>query len=66
MTTEDKLYVEWINLHRGEYFARVVGYLRKLLDKEGKILSKLELELCKKRFLQTVQLEEDFFDSAYT
>lgn len=66
VTTSDELYVEWIDLHRGDYFRGVVSYLRSLLDKEGSLLSESEREICKHRFLQTVQLEEEFFDNAYS
>lgn len=62
---KDELHTEWIDLHRGEYFESVVSYLRSLLDKEGLHISEAEREACKKRFLDTVQLEEEFFDNAY-
>jgi thiaminase/transcriptional activator TenA len=65
VTTDDELYLEWIDLHRGEYFTSVVKYLRSLLDQEGELASDAEREAINKRFLQTVQLEEDFFDNAY-
>lgn len=56
---------EWVDLHSGPLFAQVVAYLRQLLDAEGKTMNALEKERCKKRFLQAVQLEEDFFEYAY-
>jgi thiaminase/transcriptional activator TenA len=57
---------EWVDLHSGESFAAVVEYLRGLLDKEGTLLDGAGRELCKKRFLQAIQLEEDFFEYAYS
>ena len=57
---------EWVDLHSGEYFSGVVSYLRGLLDKEGTIIERDEREKCKKAFLRAVQLEEEFFDMAYT
>lgn len=65
VTATDDIHTEWIDLHRGEYFTSVVNYLRGLLDKEGRLISESEREACKQRFLQAVQLEEDFFDNAY-
>lgn len=53
---------EWVDLHSGDYFTSVVKYLRGLLDKELEYLNESEKAACQKRFLQTVQLEEDFFD----
>ena len=55
---------EWVDLHSGDYFRSVVEYLRGLLDKEGELLDQEGRDRCKKRFLQAVQLEEDFFDYA--
>lgn len=65
--TQNPLYLEWIDLHRGEYFSSVVSYLRGLLDQEGTLLkeNQNERDRCKQRFLEAVQLEEDFFDNAY-
>ena len=65
VNTNNELHTEWIDLHRGEYFESVVSYLRGLLDKEGLHFSNAEREACKERFLETVQLEEEFFDNAY-
>jgi len=62
---QDELHLEWIDLHRGDYFESVVNYLRGLLDKEGSLIFEAERATCKKRFQETVQLEEDFFDNAY-
>lgn len=61
---EDFYCYEWVDLHCGEYFASVIEYLRGLLDKELEYLDEEEKDACQRRFLQTVQLEEDFFDFA--
>ena len=75
----DFITYEWIQLHSGTEFENVVNYLRNLLDREGIKLkaadnpcnintateSKKRLDACEKRFLQTIQLEEDFFDHLY-
>ena len=53
---------EWVDLHCGDYFASVIEYLRTLLDKEVEFLNVEEKAACQRRFLQTVQLEEEFFD----
>lgn len=57
---------EWVDLHSGPDFERVVDYLRRLLDQEGDRMkregSALDMEACQQRFLQTVGLEEDFFE----
>ena len=50
----------------GEYFTSVVEYLRTLLDKEGDTMSEDEKQACQTRFMEAVQLEEDFFDFAMT
>lgn len=62
---EDFCCYEWIDLHTGDFFRSVVDYLRVLLDKEGPKMTNVEKAECKRRFLQAVQLEEDFFDFAY-
>ena len=56
---------EWVDLHSGDGFTGVVNYLRGLLDKEGDLIDEEGRAKCKSRFLQAVQLEEDFFDNAY-
>jgi len=72
---------EWVQLHSGPEFEAVVDYLRALLDREGERLKSLagsddgdesngsraneRLFACEKRFLEAVQLEEEFFDYAY-
>ncbi len=63
---DDFVTFEWVDLHSGEYFRSVIAYLRGLLDKEGELLDDEEKEACKKRFLEAVQCEENFFDFAYT
>jgi thiaminase/transcriptional activator TenA len=62
---EDFLTYEWVDLHSGSSFEAVVDYLRGLLDKEGSLLDHDGKEACQKRFLEAIQLEEDFFDFAY-
>lgn len=57
---------EWVDLHSGDYFESVIAYLRNLLDKEGQIMTDEGRDSCKATFLKAVQLEEDFFDYAYT
>jgi thiaminase/transcriptional activator TenA len=56
---------EWVDLHCGDYFESVIAYLRRLLDQEGEHLDDAGRLACRQRFLETVQLEEDFFDCAY-
>jgi thiaminase/transcriptional activator TenA len=63
---EDFTTYEWVDLHSGPEFEGVVSYLRQLLDTEGNMIDDAEKEKCKARFLQAMQLEEDFFDFAYT
>lgn len=63
---DDFVTYEWVDLHSGEFFEGVVNYLRGLLDKEGETIADDEREKCKQRFLQAVQLEEDFFEFAYS
>lgn len=65
VTAQDEMHTEWIDLHRGEYFAGVVEYLRGLLDAEGTLILESEREACKRRFLEACQLEVQFFDNAY-
>jgi len=56
---------EWVDLHSGPDFEGVIDYLRRLLDREGgklKASSAHErLTACEQRFLEAVQLENDFF-----
>ncbi|CAE7366608.1 tenA [Symbiodinium natans] len=60
---ENFVLFEWIDLHTS--LEDVVAYLRKLLDNEGERLDAAGRERCQKRFLQAVQLEEDFFENAF-
>ena len=57
------VFFEWIDLHT--CLVDVVAYLRQLLDKEGELLDQPGRERCQARFLRAVQLEEEFFESAY-
>mmetsp|Transcript_26991 Transcript_26991/g.41403 ORF Transcript_26991/g.41403 Transcript_26991/m.41403 type:complete len:219 (+) Transcript_26991:87-743(+) len=57
---------EWVDLHSGEYFESVVSYLRGLLDKEGELIDAAGKEACLQRFSKAIQLEEDFFEHAYS
>lgn len=65
---DDFVAYEWVDLHSGEAFERVVEYLRSLLDREATRLRcqgrQDELEGCQIRFLEAVQLEEAFFEYA--
>ena len=63
---DDFVTYEWVDLHTGKDFKSVVEYLRGLLDQEGEIMSCEEKSRCRERFLQAVQLEEEFFDFAYS
>jgi thiaminase/transcriptional activator TenA len=56
---------EWVDLHSGEHFEKVVDYLRGLLDREAALMDQKMKDKCKERFLEAVQLEEAFFDNAY-
>ena len=56
---------EWVDLHSGHYFESVVAYLRRLLDQEGEQLDDAGRQACRRRFSETLQLEEDFFEYAY-
>ena len=66
---EDFCTYEWVDLHSGPAFESVIEYLRGLLDREGAALKAsgdtTRLQACEKRFLEAVQLEEDFFEYAY-
>lgn len=57
---------EWVDLHSGPYFAEVVAYLRGLLDKEGELIEEEGKRKCQVAFLKAMQLEEDFFEMAYS
>jgi thiaminase/transcriptional activator TenA len=63
---EDFVTYEWVDLHSGAFFEGVVSYLRGLLDREGETMSGDERRSCLYRFQQAIQLEEDFFDNAYS
>lgn len=69
VSREDFCTCEWVDLHSGPAFESVIEYLRGLLDREGQKLKDAgahdKLEVCEKRFLEAVQLEEDFFVFAY-
>ena len=61
---------EWVDLHSGPAFEDVISYLRVLLDREGERLKAdasqtQRLENCERRFLEAVNLEEEFFEYAY-
>jgi len=56
---------EWVDLHSGEYFRSVVGYLRGLLDKEGQHLNAAEKRAVYARFAYATKLEKAFFDVCY-
>eukprot|EP00536_Pseudo-nitzschia_multiseries_P012013 jgi/Psemu1/308721/fgenesh1_kg.438_\ len=78
---KDFVTYEWVDLHSGPAFEAVISYLRELLDREGERLRSHALSLvsspsekevaiqklnaCEKRFMEAVQLEEDFFNYAY-
>ena len=57
---------EWVDLHSGPYFESVVAYFRRLLDEQALTMTREQLDKCTERFLETVQLEEDFFNSVYS
>lgn len=63
---EDFTCYEWVDLHSGEAFSALVGYLKGLLDKEAKFLDDAGKEKVSERFAQAVDLEENFFDFAYS
>ncbi|GMH90966.1 hypothetical protein TrST_g6859 [Triparma strigata] len=54
----------WIDLHSGEYFESVVGYLRGLLDEEENVIGEEERAKVEDLFKRTVDLEVEFFDMA--
>lgn len=57
---------QWIDLHCGEYFESVVGYLRTQLDQVWITLSTSEKEAVSKMFKLAVNCELNFFDAAFT
>ncbi|KAL3923428.1 MAG: hypothetical protein SGILL_001661 [Bacillariaceae sp.] len=57
---------EWVDLHSGSAFEQVVEYFRSNLDREGEKLDDGGRDACEKRFLEAVQLEEEFFEYAYS
>ena len=67
---KDFVTYEWVDLHSGPGFESVIEYLRSLLDREGERLKASscheKLENCERRFLEAVNLEEQFFDYAYS
>jgi thiaminase (transcriptional activator TenA) len=63
---DDFVTYEWVDLHSGADFEKLVDYVRDLLDKEGSLLDDNDQKICRERFLEAVQLEEDFFDMAYS
>lgn len=63
---DDFVTYEWVDLHSGEFFEGVIQYLRGLLDKEAELLSEEGLKKCEARFLQAIDLEEQFFENAYS
>jgi thiaminase (transcriptional activator TenA) len=60
---------EWIDLHSGPEFEEIVDYMRQLLDEEGRKMKEendiVGLQACHRRFMEVVNLEEEFFDYAY-
>ena len=58
-------YAEWIDLHIGDYFESVVGYLNTQLDKVGPDLSDAERAECMSYFKRATDLERQFFDTAW-
>lgn len=58
-------FAEWIDLHSGEAFAGVVGYLREQLDRVWPGLSAPQQDAAADLFRQAVACEKAFFDAAY-
>lgn len=56
---------EWINLHSGPDFARVVGYLRGQLDQAWPGLDETARQQVVTHFTKAVALERAFFDAAW-
>ena len=56
---------EWVELHRGEYFASVVSYLRSLLDAHARTLSAEDTEDVASTFDHAIRLELAFWEDAW-
>uniref|UniRef100_A0A7R9ZLZ4 Thiaminase-2/PQQC domain-containing protein n=1 Tax=Craspedostauros australis TaxID=1486917 RepID=A0A7R9ZLZ4_9STRA len=58
---------EWVDLHTGENFESIVNHLRYMLDKEGAAenADSDAKKAATKKFMEAVQLEQDFFNFAY-
>ena len=56
------LHLEWIDLHRGDYFASVIAYLRAQLDKLE--LTKRQRREARAAFLEAVACEKAFWEMA--
>ena len=56
------LHLEWIDLHRGDYFASVIAYLRGQLDKLE--LTKRQRREARAAFLEAVACEKAFWEMA--
>ncbi|WP_136688022.1 TenA family protein [Halorhabdus amylolytica] len=57
---------EWIDLHANDEFRSFVGWLREELDREGAAASPQRRERLDELFRRTVELEVEFFETAYT
>ena len=58
-------YREWIELHQGEDFEGFVSWMRSELDRVGPDLPALEQAVLATLFARSVELEVDFFETAY-
>jgi thiaminase/transcriptional activator TenA len=56
------LHLEWIDLHRGDYFASVISYLRGQLDKLE--LSSTQRAEARAAFLEAIACEKEFWEMA--
>ncbi|WP_135661807.1 TenA family protein [Halorhabdus rudnickae] len=56
---------EWIDLHANDGFRSFVGWLREELDREGAAASPRRQARLDRSFRRTVELEVDFFETAY-
>jgi len=56
---------EWIDLHENDGFRSFVAWLRAELDREGATASPRRRALLDELFRRTVELEVDFFETAY-